>query len=151
MYCSCIRVHVILCYWTALQDNTDELLELIRRSDCLVTPVKYCSTTTPHSSSASYTQHMHATTPSSAGPRKGSAKRESNGRVRLGFQDEAEAYSDFKVNVNFTPAPEATCSSEAAPTADAQEREQKVKGEGDGERNEISATTLTLLVDLLQQ
>ena len=101
-------VYIVLCVFTeccffllaALQDNTDELLELVRRGDHLVSPTKDNCTT---SSSVRYTDYMQ-TTPSSS--TKGGAVRETNKTVRLKYQDEAEAYSDFKVNINFTPAPQ---------------------------------------------
>ena len=85
-------------FLVALQDNTDELLELVRHGDHLVSPTKdnYCTA----SGSVRYTDYMQ-TTPSSS--TKGGAVRET---VRLKYQDEAEAYSDFKVNINFTPAPQ---------------------------------------------
>ena len=80
---------------TALQDNMDEL---IRQSDCLVSHGKDCCAA---SGSAHYTEYMQ--TPSIS--IKGSGVRDPSKRLRLKCQDEAEAYSNFKVNVNFTPAP----------------------------------------------
>lgn len=76
------------------------------------------------------------------------------GKVGFAYQDEAEAYSDFKVNVNFTPAPQATCSSESVATPVTKDIDQRGDEGGQklsGTTEEMNATMLTLLVDLFQQ
>lgn len=98
--CACnitayIEPFVVEILLTALQDNTDEL---IRHNTCLVSPSKDSSAA---SGSAHYPEYMQ--TPSIS--IKGSAVRDPSKRPRLKYQDEAKAYSEFKVNVNFTPAP----------------------------------------------
>ena len=145
-----------------MQDNTDELLELIRRSDHLVTPVKQSLAgphatpdTTPAASPATYTQYTD-TPPRSVTQR--SAVRGSGGRVRLEYRDEAEAYADYTVNVNFTPAPQPSLDPAAAAVTG------EVEGEGRGERGEgggegevgvtdrdLSDVIVPPLIDLIQQ
>ena len=146
-----------------MQDNTDELLELIRRSDHLVTPVKQSLAgphatpdTSPAASPATYTQYTD-TPPSSVTQR--SAVRGGGGRVRLEYCDEAEAYADYTVNVNFTPAPQLSLEPAAAAAVTGE-----VEGEGRGERREgggegevgvtdrdLSDVIVPPLIDLIQQ
>ena len=90
-----LSTFVVEIFLPALQDNMDEL---IRQSDCLVSHSKDCCSA---SGSAHYTEYMQSPSISI----KGNGMRDPCKRLRLKCQDEAEAYSDFKVNVNFTPAP----------------------------------------------
>ena len=156
-----------ICTQTALQDNTDELLELIRRSDCLVTPVKHSTSTSAHQTPHISYKNCTSDTPSrSVGCSERSAKKESVG-MRPVYQDEAEAYSDFKVNVNFTPAPQASSECMVTPVSRDEGKQKHSEGvvtpvtqqRGDEGRQKqmgttddgISSTISTNLVDLLQQ
>lgn len=162
------RKNVFHLHTTALQDNTDELLELIRRSDCLVTPVKHSTSTSSHQTPHTSYKNCTWDTPSrSVGCLERSAKKESMGKVRPVYQDEAEAYSDFKVNVNFTPAPQA--SPECIVTQQSRDEGKQRHSERvlapitqqrghEGRQNqtgptddEMGSTILIHLVDLLQQ
>ena len=85
---------------------------------------------------------------------KGRAVGENNKTVRLKYQDEAEAYSDFKVNVNFTPAPQQQADTVAASTKGVVKREWSGNEQGVEESTAIKeryTAILAQLVDLLQQ
>ena len=118
------------------------MLELIGRSDHL-TPIRRNSAAcnshiTPQSSAATYTQYLHTSPTNSADLTKSSPANDSNER------------GDFKVNVNFTPAPQtnSVCTSEDK-VVDIIEGGHT--GENAGGETGISATNLTQLVELLQQ
>jgi hypothetical protein len=100
----------------ALQDNTDELLELAHSGTSLRAPIK-----------ANLMRNK-------------SAARES--RERIGHNEEDEAFSGFKVNLNFTPAPhtDVKCGSHS------NEREALQK-----EFTSVFDEIMTQLITLLQQ
>ena len=86
----------------ALEDDTDELLELIGKSDRLLTPTKHHSHTPgllvkKQLGSSPYNAGLHSSVTHS------NSDTDSNRSAR--FCDEAEAYGGLKVKGNFTPAP----------------------------------------------
>lgn len=135
----------------ALQDNTDELLELLRHNDHLETPVKSSVAEVTGARSPFYTQYID-TPPHSGGPKCRNPVNRHSSRVRLEYQDEAEAYSDFKVKVNFTPAPQTS----SEPVADGGEGVEEGRNEGleeaEGTLNgEMNTALVTQLLHLLQE
>ena len=92
-------VDLLLC--TALEDDTDELLELIAKSDSLHTPTKQHH----HSSRVlMYKQHGRSSN-SHVHPSHSYSSSDTDSNKSTKFSDEAAAYSDLKVKANFTPAP----------------------------------------------
>jgi len=137
----------------ALQDNTDELLELIRHNDHLESPVQSTVAEVTGARSPFYTQYID-TPPHSEGPKRRNIVSRDSSRVRLEYQDEAEAYSDFRVKVNFTPAPQT--SSEPVTEGEGGEGVEEGKSEGLGEAEgtlsrEMNAAVVTQLLQLLQE
>lgn len=135
----------------ALQDNTDELLELIRHNDHLESPVQSTVAEVTGARSPFYTQYID-TPPHSGGPKRRNILNRESSRVRLEYQDEAEAYSDFKVKVNFTPAPQTS----SEPVTESGEGVEEGKNEGLGEaegtlNQEMNAAFVTQLLQLLQE
>ena len=91
-----------MCVHVALDDDTDELLELMAKSDALLTPTKQHHHTpgvlmynetrgSPHFRQV----HLSCTHSSS----------DSDSNNTTQFSDEAEAYTNLKIKGNFTPAP----------------------------------------------
>lgn len=78
---------------SALQDNTDELLELAQSGDDIVPPTKAQLHT------SGYNKPMKVNL---------LGKKNVSGRSCGNVGDEDEANSGFRVNVNFTPAPQST-------------------------------------------
>ena len=91
-----------LCPCVALEDDTDELLELIAKSDGLLTPTKPRRHTPGvlmynETRSSPFNKKVHSSSSHSS--------LDSNSYKSAQFSDEAEAYTDRKVKRNFTPAP----------------------------------------------
>lgn len=135
----------------ALQDNTDELLELIRHDDHLESPVQSTVAEVTGARSPFYTQYID-TPPHSGGPKRRNILNRESSRVRLEYQDEAEAYSDFKVKVNFTPAPQTSSEPVTASGEGVEEGKNEGLGEAEGTLNqEMNAAFVTQLLQLLQE
>lgn len=124
-YCLCpnlmIHLHMIhllimLCVYllprVALEDDTDELLELIGKSDRLLTPTKHHGHTPgllvkKRLGSSPYSARFQSSDSHSC------SDADSNKSAQ--FCDEAEAYGGLKVKGNFTPAPVARQSNQPHP------------------------------------
>jgi hypothetical protein len=93
--------HVYLLSCAALEDDTDELLELIGKSDKLLTPTKHHGPTPgllkKRLGSSPYSVRLHSSESHSCS--------DSDSNRSAPFCDEAEAYGGMKVKGNFTPAP----------------------------------------------
>ena len=143
----CTFVHTC----TVLQDNTDELLELIRPSDHLHTTTTCTAPVMPDTPPVGYTQYVHTTPPSSVLLMKSSSVK----KVRLEYQNKIQAYSDFKVNVNFTPSPQppANCVNRSGNTANTVQYDTLAGEQHEDTTDEITMSTniLNQLVGLLQQ
>lgn len=121
---------------TALEDDTDHLLDLIAKTDTLLTPARPKQTQSQQSGAVSnkspglsplgydHSHHDHVT------PESSSLKSHSSRRLdlsdslqrNLDFKDEYQVYSDIVVKGNFTPAPVLTVANdEAAPVHLSQE------------------------------
>ena len=86
----------------ALEDDTDELLELIGKSDRLLTPTKHHGHTPgllmkKRLGGSPYGARLHSSESHSCS--------DSDSNRSAPFCDEAEAYGGLKVKGNFTPAP----------------------------------------------
>ena len=106
--CMVITYGPYFCF-IALEDDTDELLELIATSDGLLTPAKLHHRTpgvlmNKSLGSSPYNRNIHSSDSHS------SSDLDSDRSTQ--FSDEAEAYTDLKVKGNFTPAPVITHSNQ---------------------------------------
>lgn len=102
-----------MCVHVALEDDTDELLELIEKSDRLLTPTRHHGHTPGllvkrRQGSSPYSARLHSSESHSC------SDSDSNKSAR--FCDEAEAYSGLKVKGNFTPAPVVSQSNQPHPS-----------------------------------
>ena len=136
----CILIIVLIPLVLALQDNTNELFELIY-SDKVESPVTSTVATATDGNCTHNTESNHDSIVTGGGDDVNGDRRE----VQLGWQDEVETFSDFMVNVNFTPTPHASLQPKTALEKRVEEKKKQ------DEHEEMDATVVTQLLDLLQQ
>ncbi len=95
-----LKLYLFPC--VALEDDTDELLELIGKSDRLLTPTKHHRHTPgllvkKQLGSSPYSVGLHSS--------ESHSNSDTDSHKSTRFCDEAEAYGGLKVKGNFTPAP----------------------------------------------
>lgn len=112
---------------SALQDNTDELLELAQSGDDFVPP------TMAQLQSSGYNKPMKVNL---------LGKKSVSGRSCGKVGDEDEANSGFRVNVNFTPAPQSTVTCV---------NQSNMRGESQMEESSNFDIIMAELITLLQQ
>ena len=113
----------------ALQDNTSDLFELIY-SDKMESPVTSTDDKCTHNTESNLVSVVTA---------EDDVSRERK-EVQPEWQDEDEIFSDFMLNVNFTPAPHASLQPNRA-----------LEKKKQNEHKEMVTTLTTPLLDLLQQ
>ena len=94
-----MMLHVYLLPRVALEDDTDELLELIGKSDKLLTPTEHHG----HTPGLLVKKRLSNSATFQSSESHSCSDSDSNKSAR--FCDEAEAYGGLKVKGNFTPAP----------------------------------------------